>query len=107
MTHSPRKQNSNQHGLYLLAAEQFNFRLRSVDIYLYLLEIKCFIARHILNLIRQVLHSLLHRALLEIVAHNTIIFFTFTSDGVLFDLLIDRNIVTQQTPNNATYLGDT
>ena len=104
MPHCPCEQDTNQHCLHLLAAEELYLGLRAININLDLLEVERLVAGHVLNLVRQVLHRLLHSALLEVVAHNTDVLFSLSCDCVLFYLLVNWYVVAQQAPDNAPHL---
>ena len=107
MSHGPSEQYTNQHGLQLLTAKEFNLWLCPVHINLDLLEVLSLILGHIFDHTCQVLHCLVDCRLAEIVLHDSDVFFTFALESVLLDLLVDRYVVTQETPDNTTYMRDT
>ena len=96
MSHRPREKNANQHSLQLLAAEEFDFGLRTIHINLDLLKVERLVARrHLLDLIGQILHCGVQSRSFEVMAHNADVFFAFTRNSVIFDFLVNRDVVAQ------------
>ena len=102
MSHRPSEENANQHSLKLLAAEKFDFGLGAININFDLLKVKSLVARHVFNLVSQVLHCCIHGRAFEVVAHHAYVLFAFARNSVILNLLVDRNIVTQEAPYCAT-----
>ena len=94
MSHGPSKQDSDQHSLNGLAAEKFNLRLRAVYVYFNLFEIVGFVSWHVFDAGGKIVHGLFHGGIAEVMPDYTDIFFSFPRQGIFFDLLINRYIVT-------------
>ena len=60
MPHGPGEKYADKRGLQLHAAEKVDVGLRSVHIDLDLFEVERLIARHVFNLVCQILHSCFH-----------------------------------------------
>ena len=104
MSHRPDKQYSDHHRLDALFAKEINLWLSSMHINFDLFEICVLVTWHVTNLCSKLFYGVLWSCVTEVMLHQINVLASFPFQCLLYNLLVSRHIITQQTPDFSSYM---